>query len=78
MRHFTEYEGLRPSILAQTVALECPTVWFSFTSGVLPILRELSSNLIMSAFTQVFRSYMPILDRQCGDCNSHSIVPTVS
>ena len=41
-RHFTEYAGLRPSILARTVA----SVWAASvlirTSGVLPMASELS------------------------------------
>src|ERR1035437_9459488 len=79
MRHFTEYAGFRPSILAQTVARELPTTWFNFTSGVLPILRELSSNLIEVTNVQDFRSYLPIVDRQSGDPNrvhkSHTPTP---
>ncbi len=42
IRHFTEYPGFRPSILASTVACAPPTTRFSFTSGVRPILNELS------------------------------------
>ena len=48
MRHLTEYEGFRPSILAQTVVLGFPATWFNRTIGVFPILRELSSNVILA------------------------------
>ena len=48
MRHLTEYEGFRPSILAQTVVLEFPATWFNLTNGVFPMLRELSSNFILA------------------------------
>ena len=43
MRHFTEYAGLRPSILASTVALAPSVTRFRRTSGVRPMDRELSS-----------------------------------
>jgi hypothetical protein len=42
MRHLTEYDGLRPSILANTVALAPSVMRFNFTSGVPPIDNELS------------------------------------
>ena len=57
MRHLTEYEGFRPSILAQTVVLGFPATWFNLTSGVFPILRELSSNVIL-AFSFSFPRYI--------------------
>src|ERR1035441_8204846 len=50
------------------VARDCPATWFSFTSGVFPMLRELSSNLIDFAFVFiVYKYYIPIIDRQYGD-----------
>src|ERR1039457_4867001 len=42
IRHFTEYAGFRPSILARTVALAPPVIRFKRTSGVLPMLSVLS------------------------------------
>ena len=42
MRHFTEYAGLRPSILASMVTGGPPVTRFSLTSGVRPMLKELS------------------------------------
>ncbi len=42
MRHFTEYAGLRPSTLARIVAFDPPVTRFSRTSGVWPMLSELS------------------------------------
>src|SRR5689334_12793936 len=42
IRHFTENAGLRASILASMVTGAPSITRFSFTSGVLPMLRELS------------------------------------
>lgn len=42
MRHLTENEGLRASILASTMALAPSTTRFSLTRGVRPMLYELS------------------------------------
>jgi hypothetical protein len=42
MRYFTEYPGLRPSILARTVAFAPTVIRFNLTSGVPPIDNELS------------------------------------
>ena len=42
-RHLTEYAGLRPSILARTVALVFPVTRLRRTSGVWPIDSELSA-----------------------------------
>src|SRR6185503_5885543 len=42
MRHLTENAGFRASILASIVTGAPSVTLFSFTSGVLPILRELS------------------------------------
>jgi len=42
-RHLTEYAGLRPSIFASTVARAPWVTLLSRTSGVRPMLRELSS-----------------------------------
>jgi len=43
MRHFTEYAGLRPSIFASSVAGAPFTIRFNRTSGVRPMLKELSA-----------------------------------
>jgi hypothetical protein len=43
MRHLTEYAGFLPSIFANTVAGAPSVIRFSFTSGVRPIEKELSS-----------------------------------
>ena len=43
MRHLTLYAGLRPSILARTVAFKPFVTWFNLTRGVRPIDSELSS-----------------------------------
>src|SRR5260370_37747818 len=43
IRHFTEYAGLRPSIFASTVAGAPFVMRFRRTSGVRPMLRELSA-----------------------------------
>src|SRR6202012_4715624 len=42
MRHFTEYAGLRPSTLPSIVTGAPSVTRFSLTSGVRPMLRELS------------------------------------
>ena len=44
MRHLTENAGLRPSIFARTRACAPSTTRFRRTSGVRPMLAELSSN----------------------------------
>ena len=46
IRHLTEYDGLRPSTLASTVAPEPPVIRFSFTNGVCPMDCELSSKYL--------------------------------
>jgi hypothetical protein len=43
MRHFTEYAGFLPSILANTVALAPSVTRFNLIRGVFPILKELSA-----------------------------------
>src|ERR1035438_5839652 len=48
IRHFTEYAGLRPSILARTVALPPSVTRLRRTSGVPPMLKELSSKTLNS------------------------------
>src|ERR1035441_9886051 len=48
IRHFTEYAGLRPSILASTVALPPSVTRLRRTSGVQPMLKELSSKTLNS------------------------------
>ena len=52
MRSFTEYAGLRPSIFARIVALAPALTRFRRTSGVWPMLYELSSkyNVYISQF----------------------------
>src|SRR5580692_4721495 len=45
MRHFTEYAGLRPSIFPSTRALAPSVTRLRRTSGVRPILSELSSKM---------------------------------
>ena len=42
MRHFTEYAGLRPSILASTRATQPSLMRLSWTRGVRPMVRLLS------------------------------------
>ena len=44
MRHLTEYAGLRPSTFASTVAGAPSVMRFTLTSGVRPMLSELSLN----------------------------------
>src|SRR5713101_9648514 len=46
MRHFTEYAGLRPSILASIVTGAPPVTRFNFTRGVRPMLSELSAKIM--------------------------------
>ena len=48
IRSFTEASGLRLSILARIVTGAPPVTRFSFTSGVRPMLSELSSKYIRS------------------------------
>src|ERR1019366_8897550 len=48
IRHFTEYAGLRPSILASTVALPPSVTRLRRTRGVAPMLKELSSKTFNS------------------------------
>src|ERR1017187_8935627 len=48
IRHFTEYAGLRPSILASTTALPPSVTRLRRTSGVEPMLKELSSKTLNS------------------------------
>src|SRR5271157_2985348 len=43
IRHFTEYAGFLPSILASTVAFAPSVTRLSLIRGVLPMLKELSA-----------------------------------
>jgi hypothetical protein len=45
IRHFTEYEGLRPSIFANTIPGNPAVIRLMRTSGVRPMLKLLSSNI---------------------------------
>src|ERR1039457_2421459 len=78
IRHFTEYAGLRPSILASTVAPEPSTIRFSLMSGVFPILNVLSAkNGILSlprgpqVFSDLFAYYSIEYRAICGRAQYH-------
>src|SRR5258708_2326571 len=53
MRHFTEYAGLRPSILAMTLACAPSVTRLRRTSGVRPMLNELSGKIMFCSRSDV-------------------------
>src|ERR1700675_2277209 len=53
MRHFTEYAGLRPSILAMTLACAPSVTRLRRTSGVRPMLNELSGKIMFYFLSDV-------------------------
>src|SRR5258708_26171950 len=76
MRHFTEYAGLRPSILASIVTGAPPVTRFNFTSGVRPMLSELSAKIMARWRRAAEKLRGPLPDGRGSVGSAHSIPRT--